>query len=233
MSLLCSKDIFFQCMLRRIFAIWLFSLSFFPVKAQLIDSLREAVNRKASLICFLDSRNSFVSDRRANIWGAKVGAEFGGKWSVGGGWNMHVNNLEKKIYLRSYGGGLDSVNAELHFAYVSYFTRYVYYQSKHWKFSVMPAQIGFGRSSYTYEYHGADFRVDRKAIVVFENNISVSYRIFRWLGAGADVGFRWMIRNNKAIPENFNSPIYSFYSIIYWGELYKIAFPDSKLAKRL
>ncbi|TND09596.1 MAG: hypothetical protein FD123_1187 [Bacteroidetes bacterium] len=215
----------------RLAVIFLFSCV--SAKAQFMDTLRVCINRKASLICFLDSRNSFISDRRANIWGVKIGAEFGGKLSFGGGWNMHTNNLTKEIFLPKAGGGLDSTEATLRFAYFSYFARYVYYQSKRWKFSVTPLQIGFGRSRYDYDYAGESFRTDKKTVIVYENNIAVSYRIFRWLGAGTDLGFRWMIRNNDAIPENFNSPIYSFYSIIYWGELYKMVFPGSKLAKRL
>jgi len=30
-----------------------------------------------------------------------------------------------------------------------------------------------------------------------------------------------MLKNNSEIAQNFNSPIFSFYGIIFWGELYK------------
>ena len=74
---------------------------------------------------------------------------------------------------------------------------------------------------------------DKRFVVIYEPGISVSYKIFKWLGAGADIGYRMMLRNNPAIPEKFNSPIYSFYGIIYWGELYKSIFPETKLAGKL
>jgi len=197
-------------------------------RAQFIDTLRACISRSVAPAFFFDSRNSFISDRRASIWGVKAGVEFGGKLTFGGGYNQHTNNLTKTLLINNA-----PVEAELRLAYVSYFARYVYYQSSRWKFSVMPVQIGFGRSRYRYELGESTINISRRGVIIYETGISVSYKILPWLGAGGDLGFRLMLLNNKDIPENFNSPIYSFYAIIYWGELYKMAFPDSKLAKKL
>lgn len=219
--------------MRRSFPVFVFLFLCANANAQMADSLQQWFSKRPRLAFFFDSRNSFISDRRASIWGVKLGAEFGGKLTFGAGYNQHTNNLTKTIFTPNAIGGIDETTAELRFAYVSFFARYMYYQSEHWKFSVTPVQIGIGRSRYDYDYNGLSYRVDKRTVLVYEMGISASYKIFRWLGVGADLGLRLMLRNNKAIPENFNSPIYSFYGIIYWGELFKIAFPDSKLAKRL
>ncbi len=201
--------------------------------AQLTDTLRACFSRGVSPTAYFDSRNSFIGNRRAQIWGIKAGAEFGGKLVLGIGYNQHTNNLTKEFVFKNTQQGYDTVPGKLRLGYVSYFARYVYYSSKHWKFSVIPAQLGVGRSRYDVDYGGEEMRLNRKTIILYEAGISVAYKVVPWFGVGTDLGFRYMIRKNKAIPENFNSPIYSFYTIIYWGELYKAVFPNTKLAKRL
>ncbi len=181
----------------------------------------------------LDGRNSFVSSERASIWGIKAGVEYSDCLQFGVGYNQHIHNLEKEIYFSDASGIHDSAAGTLHLSYVSIYTRYVYYRTEHWKFSIMPIQLGFGNSRYKYNQQGIDKTINQKAVVIYEPGISISYRFFFWLGVGADLGYRIMLRDNPAIPENFNSMIYSFYVIIYWGDLYKKAFPKSKLDKYL
>lgn len=205
-----------------------------PAEAQLIDTLRACIGRGVAPTAYFDSRNSFIGNRRAQIWGIKIGAEFGGKLVLGGGYNQHTNNLTRDFLFANPQQGYDTVQGTLRLGYVSYFARYVYFSSKHWKFSVIPLQFGIGRSRYDVMLNnGEEIRMNRKTIMLYEAGISVAYKIVPWFGVGTDLGFRFMLRKNKAIPENFNSPIYSFYTIIYWAELYKTVFPETKLAKRL
>ncbi|CAN5203414.1 hypothetical protein BH09BAC5_BH09BAC5_13740 [soil metagenome] len=202
-------------------------------RAQWADSLDQILHGKIFPTASFDSRNSFVSSSRAHIWGIKAGVEFSGKLQGGIGYNRHDNNLKKEVYFSDAFGNPDSAKAELHLDYFSFYLRFVYYDKGRWKFSVMPYQLGFGNSRYSYSENGISKISGKKFVVLFEPGISVSFKIFKWFGAGADVGYRIMLRGNKAIPENFNSPIYSFYAIIYWGELFKLTFPDSKFAKKL
>lgn len=205
-------------------------------KAQFRDTLRACVKRGASFAFDLDGRNSFISDRKAPIWGIKIGAKFGGKFTVGGGWNMQRPHLTKNYYFGTGFGPdhhIDTVTAQLNYNYMSYFVRFVYYRDARWECSVTPAHVGFGTSSYSYTYLGEKKVVDRKFTVSYEMGLSVSYKVVRWVSVGADLGLRLMVRPNKAIPENFNSPYYSFYVSIDWIEIYKTAFPNTKLAKRL
>lgn len=201
--------------------------------AQMLDTLRNCIKRSAVFTATLDTRKSFVSAQSARIWGFKFGAEFGGKLTIGGGWNTHTPGIIKPVYLNDSLGMPDTANSVLHLDYISYYIKYVFYKSKRWKFSVIPIQIGFGNSRYEYSFEGENKVVSQRGVIIYETGLSVSYKIFRWFGIGADLGLRLMLRNNRALNENFNSPIYSFYTIIYWGELYKILFPNTKLAKRL
>lgn len=201
--------------------------------AQWADTINKILHGKIYPAASFDSRNSFISSSRAHIWGIKIGVEFADKLQGGIGYNRHDKNLRKEIYFPDQNGITDSANAFLRLSYFSFYVRYTYYKTKHWKFSIMPYQLGFGNSRYTYENKGENFVTGKRFVIIYEPGISVSYKVFQWLGAGADIGYRFMLRNNPAIPENFNSPIYSFYSIIYWGELYKKILPKTKLAKKL
>jgi hypothetical protein len=201
--------------------------------AQWSDTLNKILHGKIFPAASFDSRNSFISSSRAHIWGVKVGVEFADKLQGGIGYNRHDKNLEKEIIFPDQSGNPTEVKAFLHLSYFSFYIRYTYYKTKHWKFSIMPYQLGFGNSKYKYEYEGKEFVSGKRFVIIYEPGISVSYKIFQWLGAGGDIGYRFMLRNNPAIPENFNSPVYSFYSIIYWGELYKKILPKTKLAKKL
>jgi hypothetical protein len=204
-----------------------------PLHAQMLDTLRNCIRKGVAFTATLDTRKSFVSAQSARIWGFKFGAEFGGRLTIGGGWNTHTPGLKKSIYLNDSLGQPDTATSVLHLDYISYYIKYVFYKSKRWKFSVIPFQIGFGNSRYEYDFEGKTNIRSQRGVIVYETGLSGSYKIFRWFGIGADLGLRLMLRNNQALTENFNSPIYSFYTILYWSEIYKIFFPNTKLAKRL
>jgi hypothetical protein len=204
----------------------------FAQQAHTPDSLRSPFSSKPKFLFKFDTRNSFVSNSRRDIFGIKLGMEFDKKVRLGAGVNWLKSPIYKTRYLTSSAGLPDSVEAQLQFRYIAYYVEYVFYRSKRWELS-MPFQLGAGYSRYVYNYEGSSFIENRKMILVYEPSISMQYKVFKWLGAGADVGFRLMVLNNKAIKENFNSPLYAFKVLVWYGELYKSLFPKTWLAKKL
>jgi hypothetical protein len=207
-----------------------------PASAQLLDSIQKSVRKKPKFDFWLESRNSFVSSRRAEMRGIKVAAAFNKNFYVGGGLNFlksndnNLNKFSKNIYVTDSLGMPDTVKAKLQLIYLCYFLEYVFYKTHKWEFSV-PVQIGFGGSWYEYEYNG-NYKIQRHPVILYEPALSGEYMIFKWFGVGANLGFRLMLVKNKKIPERFTSPLYTLKTNIYWGELYKLAFPKSKFAKR-
>jgi hypothetical protein len=204
-----------------------------PAQSTTHDSVYASLHGKISLGGGLDSRNSFISNRRAHIWGIKLAAEFGELVQLGIGYNRLDDELLRTVYFTNLASELDSAQGELRMDYVSWYTRYVFYRKGRWKFSVMPFQIGVGRSRYLYEVGGQKHFVHKRGILVYETGFSVSFRIFRWLGVGGDVGIRYMLKKNPAIPEKFNSPQYAFYMIIYWTEILRMVAPENRFVKKL
>jgi hypothetical protein len=197
------------------------------------DSLHASLRGRVSIGGGFDSRNSFISNRRAHIWGIKAAAELGDLVQLGVGYNRHDNNLNRTVYFSTPSGSIDSANGELHMDYVSWYARYVFFRKGRWKFAIIPFQLGVGRSRYMYMRGEEKVFTAKKSIVVYETGFNISFKIFKWLGVGGDIGVRWMLKDNPAIPEKFNSPQYSFYTIIYWTEIVRAIAPENKFVKRL
>jgi hypothetical protein len=197
------------------------------------DSIYNSLHGRIALAGGLDSRNSFISNRKAQIWGIKVAAEFGELVQLGIGYNRLSDELTRTIYFVNDGGEADSATAELRMDYWSWYARYVFYRKGRWKFSIIPFQLGIGRSRYRYEDNSERQHVYKRPIIVYETGFSVSFKVCRWLGVGGDVGIRYMVKKNPYITEKFNSPQYAFYMIIYWTEILRTVAPKNKFVKML
>lgn len=216
----------------KIIVFLLLSSGVLTARGQVMDSLRAGIDRKASFIFKLDTRNSFISNRRGEIFGIKLGVEFDKKLRVGGGVHWLTSPLTSDRIVTSSTGAPLTIPAYLQLRYLAYYVEYVYFKTKRWELSI-PFQFGVGDTRYKYDHGGRPHIDSKKIIAIYEPGVSTQFKIFRWLGVGADIGLRVMVINNKAIKENFNSPTYAFKLLIWYDELYKMAFPKTKLAKRL
>jgi hypothetical protein len=194
-------------------------------KAQLIDTIQDALNRKATFSFSFTSRNSFITNYSAYIFGYSVGVTFGKRLTIGGGFNALNSIINKKKII-----GEDTLNEQLSFAYFSYFVQYRVNLSKHWKLYLMPFCMGIGGSSYQYNYKGVYTTEASRVVVPYEPQVELDYNFNKWIGLYTQVGYRLMLVNNPAIVENFNSPIYSYGVLISPFELYAALFPRTKLA---
>jgi hypothetical protein len=212
----------------RVFCILItICLFFLTSKAQFVDSIGEAIKSKPKLSVRLDNRYSFTATTPSKIIGFKIGAEFSDKFRVGGGYNLLNSKLTRPVYIDSSGFIIDTVVSSLKMSYMSYFIEYVFFRNKRWEFS-LPIQIGIGNTHYEYHYADAKFRNNWSVIVNYEASISGQYKIIKWIGIGAGLGYQLMLKDNPAIKENFNTPIYSLKLKIFLGDIYRSVFPSRK-----
>jgi hypothetical protein len=221
---------------QRVLITLFFAGFFFGLQAQpTLDTINMCLRQKPQLFAKLDGKNSFVENSRAKIFGAKLGISYGKRVHFGIGYNQLYppsDGLDQVLYFRNDHSELFPVIARLHMYYVSAYAEYTFYTTKHWQLS-MPLQFGIGKSYYTYRLYGNKFRIDESFNFIYEPAISVEYKIVKWFGLGADVGYRFMVANDKHLNKNFTSPTYAFKFLIYYGEIYKSLFPRSKLGKKL
>ncbi|MEO6882724.1 MAG: hypothetical protein ABI199_01730 [Bacteroidia bacterium] len=204
----------------------------FSAQAQFMDSLRSSIHKRPKFFFSFNSRSSFITNNEADIWGFVLGVNFNDKINIGGGFNTLNTTFFKNKQLRTMVGNDSTVKETLSFFYWSYYVEYIFYSTKHWQFSI-PFQIGIGNSDYQYVYRGVTYTDNQNMIIPIEPVFSITYQFNKWLGFGTNIGYRFMLVNNAAIKQNFNSPTYDFGIQIYYIEIFKSIFPHCKITKKL
>mgnify|MGYP000092791163 CR=1 FL=1 len=197
--------------------------------------MRMCLEKKPHLFGKFDTRNSFIDNSRAKIFGLKTGIIYNKRLAFGIGYNQlnpPSSDFDKIIYIVNSNGELERTAAVLRLAYMSVHAEYVFYQTKHWELS-MPLQFGIGQSYYKYNQFGKRKVIEKDYNFIYEPAISVEYKFAKWAGVGVDVGYRFMATSYKKLNRKFTSPTYAFKFLIYYNEIVKSVFPKSKLAKRM
>lgn len=198
-----------------------------------IDTIKKCLDSKPQLFGKLDSRNSFISNSRAKVFGVKLGINYSKRLYFGIGYNQLYppsQNFNTQIYTVNASGALDSVDAQLKLNYFSTHAEYAYFQTKKWDLSIL-LQLGAGNTYYQYTAQGKKTETPKNLIFIYEPAISAEYKIIPWVGVGADTGFRFVIAEHKGIAQKLNSPTYAFKLLIYYDQIYKTLIGKMKKAK--
>lgn len=196
------------------FLFFIFGLFFLAGKAeaQLLDSLRYHLSHKPVLDGNWETRNTFISTRRAQITGWKLGLDFNSKIRMGVGYNY----MNTKFYKSEF-SGFQFKKEQLGMRYFCVYFEYLYYKQNRWTFSV-PVQIGLG-TTFTKSVFPVIQRERQNShfIMVYEPCISGEYRLLPWFALGAEGGFRLFLVKSRTVKERFTAPIYVFSASIKWG----------------
>lgn len=171
----------------------------------------------------LDSYYSFIGNRSADVIGFKAGIEWNKKWRFAAGYNQIKSDIvESKVLPNSelnYAIN-DTMRAQLYLSYFPVMAEYVFYDKDAWQLSA-PVNLGYGRSY--FQYYGLNNekrRIFEHGVLVSELGINAQYKVIKWFGLGAGVGYRVMLLNNPAIDTKFSSPIFSFRVKLFLGAIY-------------
>ncbi|MBK9638328.1 MAG: hypothetical protein IPO63_11095 [Bacteroidetes bacterium] len=183
-------------------------------------------SEKRSLSPFLvfDSYYSFIGDKSADVWGFKGGVKLDEKWRFGVGYNFISSDIvEQKVlpdeelaYAKN-----DTVKAQLFFRYFPVMAEYIHYSKGNWQIST-PLQIGYGQSYFQYfDKNDSKRRIFKKGVVASQLGVNAQYKVLKWVGLTAGIGYRVMLINNKEIDAKMNSPIFAIGIKIYLSEVVK------------
>jgi hypothetical protein len=191
--------------------------------AQLFDSISESFTHQPKFFVKFDTRNSFITNQYAKIRGIKVGLDYNHTTKIGLGFHWLSSELTKEIKVAE--DEINTYSANLRFSYISTSIEYAFYKRPKFEISI-PVQLGIGMSSYRYKNAaGKHIKEYRHGVFMYEPTMTMQYRFLRYFGIGAGVGYRLMIVNNKAIDEQFTSPIYILRFKVFFGEIYRAIFP--------
>ncbi len=199
-------------------------LATYTAKAQFLDSLQASIGRKGRFTAGFDSRNSFITNYGAPIFGFMIGVCFDRKFAIGGGWNT----LQSYRLIDETVNG-QSVKATLNFAYLFYYMEYLLKINKHWEIDI-PLSLGIGGNSFTYTLADKTSTVNSRTILPIEPSVEVDYNFNKYVGLYLQVGYRFMLINNNSINQDFNSFTYSTGILIYPFEIFAGLFPRTRLA---
>jgi len=200
-------------------------------KSQFLDTLHEVFNNKSNIDARLESRNSFINNQIISVSGLRLGVAFQRKLRVGGGVSWLRSDFKDNFLVQNESGETKDIIKYLKLVYLAYYVDFVFYKTKRWQLSV-PIQAGSGFSWWqvnkAYSFNSPE---KKYFLFLYEPGITAQFKATKWFGFGADVAYRFTLKNNKKIGEKLNSPTYSFKILIWFDQLYYDLFPKSKVTK--
>lgn len=191
----------------------------FGQPSSLRDSLTLAFTEEPRFVAKIETRNSFITGNPVQFRGVKAGYQFGETVVLGVGYHWLSSKLKQPLVVNT-ADGQQTVDARIRFDYVSPHFEYTFYRKNNWLIS-LPVQIGFGRSSLEHQWDGEKRKTKFGSVILYEPAMSVEYRVLKYIGLGAGIGFRLMLLNNQSIDENFNSPTFSLRVRVLFGKMYR------------
>jgi hypothetical protein len=201
------------------------------LKCQFLDSLTAAIHTEPSIDARLESRNSFITNGLVKVSGVRLGVSWQRKLRIGGGYswlNSPVYNDRKII---SSLGQAETVREYLKFGYLCYYIDFVFYKAKRWQLSV-PIQVGTGLSHFQYTENNVLHKSRNYFLLLYEPGITVQFKVFKWAGVGADLAYRFTLKNNHYIAEKLSSPTFSFKLLVWFDEIFYTVAPKSKITQK-
>ncbi|MBX3163848.1 MAG: hypothetical protein KF900_05165 [Bacteroidetes bacterium] len=201
-------------------------------KAQLMDSIGYLLKQPYSIDARLESRNSFIDNQLISVSGARLGLSFQRKLKLGIGVSWLASDVKEQFQIKNSFGKDTSINRFLKFMYVCYYADFVFYKTKRWQLSV-PIQVGTGVSWFqrnsVYSFKHKD---PKYFLLLYEPGVSTQFKVFRWFGVGADIAYRFTMKNNEKVGEKLMSPTYSFKILFWFDQLFYELFPKHELTQR-
>jgi hypothetical protein len=202
---------------------------FFPLlsSAQLSDTIRYSLEQKPKFFINLTTFNSTVSGDLVAFSGFRAGVNFNKRIKFGAGFYGMNTKVFSNITVTANNDAVYDTSAELKLGFFSLSAEYIYYHNYPWQFGFIPYQLSLGEGHYEYIPRGGTTRVEteKQTIVLYEPNFTGQYSIFRWIGIGASVGYRFRLYSSKELREDLSSPTFSIGLRLFVDELYKMAFP--------
>ncbi|MFN8698465.1 MAG: hypothetical protein ACK500_12155 [Flavobacteriales bacterium] len=193
-------------MVRAIVCLGIFTACGGNISAQsvnLSDSLRNVFRQPLTPVLKLDTRNSFITGRSAQIWGVKAGVSFGKRFNLGLAYSWLHTDISKPLAEPN-----ENLNGFIRLRYFGPFAEYTFYRKGNWEATV-PLQLGFGRSFLAEETGEIPGRLNEGNVFLYEPAMVVDYKILNLIAVGGGVGYRLMLVNNRNLDQRFTAPVYT------------------------
>jgi hypothetical protein len=214
-------------MIRSIFFVLFFFL-FFIINAQILDSLKAALQNKPGIDLGFGSRNSFLLNDNVKFQGIHIGARFGKKLKLGISFNwLNTTTFNRVAYF--YSSFNDTTSGYFKMAYIALYTKIIYHKTKRWEFST-PLQIGYGSSWIQYQKQiSLKHQEFKKNMIVYEPTVAIQFKLIKWIALSGNFGYRFVWHKDERVLSNLNGPIYVLNLDVLLDQLFFEIFPDSPI----
>ena len=185
------------------------AISFLSVAQE--TSIDNNASKKYKFIFQLDNRFSSIREADITIFGAKAGLQYKRLFRLGLGASFILSPLDITYVDKKTG---EISENRINFWYGSIFNDWIIYKN-HKLECFVTEQVGFGKPHFTREVN--DEIVNNISIPLYVNEISgqVNYKVLKWVGLGAGIGYRNLWNRHAALRSTFDAPIYIGKIIIY------------------
>jgi len=203
-----------------------------------LDSLPEEEHGffyKPKLVLGLGGHNSLVGGEKVRIGGLRLGLEFREKWRFG----ISFQSLNPPLFPID-ATGQDTIFYKVDFGYGALFVDYILLNNRRWEFST-GVLLGAGSADVGMRLdENEPFVPTRKAeISLIEISGVGYYKVWKWLGIGAALGYRSVGSDDPNAPElsrivrkAFDGPNWAIKTKIYVGELWRAVFKKKDKKKK-
>ena len=175
----------------------------------MFERIKESLKHKPSIYGNYITRNSFISNYKAEVQGVLLGGTFNNQFTLAIGYNWLKTKFESTQK--------DGIQTNLKLRYISPYMEYSFLEKNNIEVTV-PVYLGLGFSSYE---SNTKQQFNKQFILLYEPSMTVTYRFFRYFGVSAGLGYRLLLLGNKKIHETINSPTYSLGLNLFFGTIYK------------
>lgn len=201
------------------FVLVLFYCSSSSCNAQFFDAIETSLREKPKFDFKVDTRHSFISARVAKILGVKVGVSYANTTKFGLGYNYLWSKVKNERTIINSKNERESVNATFKFWYLSPYFEYVFYNEDPWEISIL-ALVGGGTSHFKYQdKYGVNYSTDKSFVLLWEPYMTAQYRVLKYFGVGAGIGYRLPLSGDKFSRRQLISPIYVLKMKVYLQEI--------------
>lgn len=212
-------------------SILLMALPFFGIGQN--DSLstlsEDKLKNEWKLYFGFDFNRSFFAGRPVKINGFRIGAKLNyvHRFGIGVyGLNRGVVFTDVKV---NESDATDTSLVKFSAGYATLFYERAWEIKKRWELMV-PVYLGAGTITGSYtDTAGVYQPLLEKPFSAAGLGFMAQYRIFRWFGVKAGIGYRVVFNSDKEVKQAFNGLYYKYGVTILFGELYRMVFKKSEL----
>lgn len=175
----------------------------------MFDSIRVSLTHKPTLYVNYNTRNSFISNQRAQVRGIAIGANFNKQFTIALGYNWLITDFEKI--------GVLGDTSRLKMRYLTPFLEYSFLEKNNLEVTI-PIYLGFGRAFYLDKQSN---RNNQNFVMLYEPSMKVTYRFFRYFNVSAGLGIRMILAGNTTLNQNFITPTYTLGAGVFLADIYK------------